>query len=278
MREPIRRSLHLAAGVIPAPAPRKTGCGVEPDTKIRILLCSQQPFVVQGFVAVLRSRPEFKLVACCESFPEIHNHLKSPQPTILLVHLTARMDLSELSAIKSAGSRTDVVLWGDGLAGEFAFQAMQLGVRGILPSTATIDCLLASLQNVSRGVLCFERELVDSVLLQKRVALTERQGQIVSLVSRGFKNKDIAWSLGITEGTVKVYLYKLFKKLGLNDRLDMALYGLQNLYGGQTAVDRVPMQPRRIRAQEPFGPRSLPPRLHPQHPARPAIVARELTG
>jgi two-component system, NarL family, nitrate/nitrite response regulator NarL len=63
---------------------------------------------------------------------------------------------------------------------------------------------------------------MDTVLAQTRVALTRRQGQIVSLVAQGFKNKEIASAMGITEGTVKVYLYKLFRKLGMNDRLDMA--------------------------------------------------------
>jgi len=88
--------------------------------------------------------------------------------------------------------------------------------------------------------------LMDSLLAQTRVTLTRRQGQIVSLVSQGFKNKEIATAMGITEGTVKVYLHKLFRKLGMNDRLDMALYGLKNLFVSPAE------------APDPFGPRSLP--------------------
>jgi DNA-binding NarL/FixJ family response regulator len=248
--------------MIPAAAELKGGCSVESNARIRVLLCSQQPFVVRGFVAVLRSRPEFKLVACCESLSAAGDRLKSTGPAIVLLHMTARLDLSELRALKSADSRAQIVLWGDGLAGEFAFQAMQLGVRGILPGTATIDCVLGSLQNIQRGVLCFEKDLVDSVLLQKRVTLTERQGQIVSLVAQGFKNKEIAWSLGITEGTVKVYLFKLFKKLGVSDRLDMALYGQRNLFGGQLELEKFREARRHTRrVAEPFGPRSLPPQF-----------------
>jgi two-component system, NarL family, nitrate/nitrite response regulator NarL len=260
MRAQARRSLHLASGISPGAAESKAGLSVASNPRIRILLCSQQPFLVRGFVTVLRRRPGFKLVGCCESLGDVQNYLKTAQPMIVLVHLTGQVDLAELRALKCAESRTQVVLWGDGLAGEFAFQAMQLGVRGVLPSTATIDCLLGSLQNINRGVLCFERDLVDSVLSQKRVALTERQGQIVSLVAQGFKNKEIAWSLGLTEGTVKVYLYKLFRKLGVSDRLDMALYAQKNLFNGQMELDKFRKARRSTtdRAVAPFGPRSLP--------------------
>jgi DNA-binding NarL/FixJ family response regulator len=141
------------------------------------------------------------------------------------------------------------VLWGEGLTGEFVFQAMQLGVRGVLSSSISVDGLLAALDNVQRGMLCFEPELIESVLAHKRVNLTRRQEEIVSLVSQGLKNKEIATAMGITEGTVKVYLYRLFRKLGVNDRLDMALYGLKHLFVGQPAASGLP------------GPRSLPVRL-----------------
>ena len=203
----------------------------------------------RGLEDVLRGRPEFRLLECCDSFPSALDGVKALQPALVLVYLTSRISLSEVRALRSARDRAQIVLWGEGLTGEFAFQAMQLGVRGILASTVSIDDLLSALGNVHRGVLCFERELMDTVLAQTRVALTRRQGQIVSLVARGFKNKEIANAMGITEGTVKVYLYKLFRKLGLNDRLDMAIYGLKNLFVAQTG------------GPDPFGPRSLPPQV-----------------
>ena len=214
---------------------------------VSILLWTQQPFVGRGLAEVLRDRPEYDLVDCCDNLAAALDGVKAAQPALVLVYLTARVSLSEIRALRSAADRAQVILWGEGLTGEFAFQAMQLGVRGILASTVSVDGLLAALANIQRGVLCFERELMDSMLAQTRVALTKRQGQIVSLVAQGFKNKEIASAMGITEGTVKVYLYKLFRKLGMNDRLDMALYGLKNLFVAEAG------------AADSFGPRSLPP-------------------
>jgi DNA-binding NarL/FixJ family response regulator len=222
---------------------------VESNTGVSILCWTQQPFVGRGLADVLRDRPEFHLLDCCDNLPAALARVKAAQPALVLVYLNSRISLSEVRALRSAADSAQIVLWGEGLTGEFAFQAMQLGVRGILAGNISIDDLLAALGNVHRGVLCFEREMMDSVLAQTRVALTRRQGQIVSLVAQGFKNKEIASAMGITEGTVKVYLYKLFRKLGMNDRLDMALYGIKNLFVAQTD------------APDSFGPRSLPPQV-----------------
>lgn len=220
-----------------------------PNTAVPILLWTHQPFVGRGLAEVLKNRPEYCLVGCCDTLTATLDCMRSAQPAVVLVYLTSRISLSEVRALRSAGDRAQVVLWGEGLNGEFAFQAMQLGVRGLLASTISIDGLLAALDNVQHGILCFERELMDSMLAQTRVALTRRQGQIVSLVAQGCKNKEIATAMGITEGTVKVYLYKLFRKLGMSDRLDMALYGLKNLFVTEPG------------APDSFGPRSLPPQV-----------------
>ena len=216
---------------------------------IEILFWTQQPFVGRGVVEVLRDRPKYRLVECCDSLAAALQCLAVAQPAVVLVYLTSNVCLSYVRTLRSACDRAQIVLWGEGLTGEFVFQAMQLGVRGVLSSSISVDGLLAALDNVQRGMLCFEPELIESVLAHKRVNLTRRQEEIVSLVSQGLKNKEIATAMGITEGTVKVYLYRLFRKLGVNDRLDMALYGLKHLFVGQPAASGLP------------GPRSLPVRL-----------------
>ena len=219
---------------------------MQSNAAVRILFWTQQPFVGRGLAAVLQERSDFALAGCCENLAAVLSALEACDPDIVLVYLASRISLAGIRALRAASDRVHVVLWGEGLNGEFAFQAMQLGVRGILAATMPIDGLLAALDHVHRGMLCFERELMDSVLAQNRVTLTRRQGQIVALVAQGYKNKEIATAMGITEGTVKVYLYKLFRKLGMNDRLDMALYGIKNLFVA-------PAEP------DPYGPRSLPP-------------------
>jgi DNA-binding NarL/FixJ family response regulator len=126
-----------------------------------------------------------------------------------------------------------IVLWVNSISTELAFQAMGLGVRGILRKTLPTDLQVKCLQKVQAGELWFEKALTDSFLCARRVALTQREGQLVSLLSQGLKNKEIATTLMISEGTVKVYLSRLFQKVGVKDRFELALFGLKNLTTGQ---------------------------------------------
>src|SRR5450432_2214071 len=70
-----------------------------------------------------------------------------------------------------------------------------------------------------------------------RYSQTRSEGQLVTLLAQGLKNKEIATALNISEGTVKVYLSRLFQKLGVKDRFELALYGLKNLAPGAPAMD-----------------------------------------
>jgi len=114
---------------------------------------------------------------------------------------------------------------------------MSLGVRGILRKTLPTETLLRCLTRVNEGELWFEKALTDSIMSARRYSLTRREGQLVSLLSQGLKNKEIATALTISEGTVKVYLSRLFQKLGVKDRFELALYGLKNLTPGNGATD-----------------------------------------
>jgi DNA-binding CsgD family transcriptional regulator len=67
--------------------------------------------------------------------------------------------------------------------------------------------------------------------------LTPREAQLISLLVQGLRNKEIAACLGITEGTVRIYLTKLFIKAGARDRFELAVFGLKNAYCGHAFWD-----------------------------------------
>ena len=154
-------------------------------------------------------------------------------PIWCLLDLTSEITFAVLTEMKHALGNSKIVLWVNNISTELAFQAMGLGVRGILRRTLPTDLQVKCLQKVQAGELWFEKALTDSFLCARRVALTQREGQLVSLLSQGLKNKEIATTLMISEGTVKVYLSRLFQKVGVKDRFELALFGLKNLTTGQ---------------------------------------------
>jgi len=199
----------------------------------RILLYSDEPILAKGLESVLRQADAFDLLPTCGTVACLMEQMIAGAPDLILMDLTPEITFAVLSEMKHAMMNCKIVLWVNTISTELAFQAMGLGVRGILRKTLPTDLQVKCLQKVQAGELWFEKALTDSFLCARRVALTQREGQLVSLLSQGLKNKEIATTLMISEGTVKVYLSRLFQKVGVKDRFELALFGLKNLTTGQ---------------------------------------------
>jgi DNA-binding NarL/FixJ family response regulator len=206
------------------------------ENMTRILLYSDEPILAKGLESVLRQAESFELLPTCNSVTGLMEQVTEGAPDLVLMDLTPEVTFAVLSDMKHAMMSTKIVLWVNNISTELAFQAMGLGVRGILRKTLPTDLQVKCLQKVQAGELWFEKALTDSFLCARRVALTQREGQLVSLLSQGLKNKEIATTLMISEGTVKVYLSRLFQKVGVKDRFELALFGLKNLTTGQLPV------------------------------------------
>jgi DNA-binding NarL/FixJ family response regulator len=220
------------------PNGRKSGSGwlEKVENMTRILLYSDEPILAKGLESVLRQVDGFDLLPTCGSVASLVEQMAQGSPELVLMDLTPEVTFAVLNELKHAMMSCKIVLWVNSISTELAFQAMGLGVRGILRKTLPTDLQVKCLQKVQAGELWFEKALTDSFLCARRVALTQREGQLVSLLSQGLKNKEIASTLLISEGTVKVYLSRLFQKVGVKDRFELALFGLKNLTTGQLPV------------------------------------------
>jgi len=102
-------------------------------------------------------------------------------------------------------------------------------VRGILPLQLLPERLVQSLERISKGEVVIE--VTDAGFDnagEKRVSFSEREKQVVELLAQGLKNKEIAAAMNLAEGTVKVYLSRLFKKTKVRDRFELMLYRAQD--------------------------------------------------
>jgi DNA-binding NarL/FixJ family response regulator len=202
-----------------------------------VLLCANEPILAEGLRRILENVPELDLVGCCPRLEDLKEQIELLQPDILLVDLTADVTFSVLSGLREAVTTSKIVLWVHAISTELALQSMSLGVRGILRRTLPVDTLIRCLMRVNEGELWFEKALTDSIMTARSYSLTRREGQLVALLSQGLKNKEIATALSISEGTVKVYMSRLFQKLGVKDRFELALYGLRNLAPGSRVTE-----------------------------------------
>lgn len=209
----------------------------------RVYLYSDQPILAKGLEALLATTGRFQMESFFSGIPDLLAHLETGVPEILLLDLTPEVTFGVLSDIKRVVRECKLVLWVNSISTELAFQAMGLGVRGILRKTLPAELQVKCLQKVSDGELWFEKALTDSFLAAKRVVLSQREGQLITLLSHGLKNKEIASTLLISEGTVKVYLSRLFQKVGVKDRFELALFGLKNLTSGQAQTTQIPGRP-----------------------------------
>src|SRR5260370_2239872 len=194
-----------------------------------VLLSTDEPILAEGLKRILSAAEGLELSSWCPKLEDLREQLEISVPDILLIDLTSEVNFALLNSIQEAASRSKIVLWVRTISTELAMQAMSVGVRGILRRTLSTETLVRCLTCVQDGELWFEKALTDNLLTTRRYALTRREGQLVALLSQGMKNKEIATAMTISEGSVKVYLSRLFQKLQVKDRIDLALFGLRNL-------------------------------------------------
>ena len=194
-----------------------------------LLVYTDQPILGAGLQSLLAGDAGIRMGACCTDILTLKQHISNAAPDLVLLDVTSQLTPITLRELQKSIPETKFILWTTSIAAEFAMQALTIGVRGVLRKTLSLDAHIQCLRRVAAGGLWFEKSLMDSFRTPYRVTLSPRESQLVTLLSRGLKNKEISYELGLSEGTVKVYLSHLFQKSGARDRYDLALHGLQNM-------------------------------------------------
>jgi DNA-binding NarL/FixJ family response regulator len=139
------------------------------------------------------------------------------------------MDL--LKRLTANSHPAPVVVWGAVVTEAEALKLLQAGAKGILRRTSESGTLLTCLRAVTAGGTWMEDGIFGSaekLYNPKRSQLTNRESQVVVLVEKGLRNRDIACMLGIQTGTVKIHLKHIFEKTGVRGRYGLAFTGLQS--------------------------------------------------
>jgi two-component system, NarL family, nitrate/nitrite response regulator NarL len=218
------------------------------STAIRVLIADGHPIVLEGLRTVLSQQTGIQVVGEASDGMEAIEKAVSLDPDVVMMDLRLpRVDgLTVLRSIHTRAPRSKVILFSGAESKDEFVEAMKLGCSGILSKESAISLIERSITKVYAGEIWLDSNTTAAVIRQfaspaefpapanngkstrERAQLSQREREIIILIAQGYKNKEIAEKMCITEQTVKNHLHNVFDKLGVSDRLELALYAIHN--------------------------------------------------
>jgi len=195
-----------------------------------VVVCDTQPVSMEGMKVLLSTCPDLKYVGGVCGLLATMELVNSIKPAVVLVDKAVGLQAIADWLHTVRNSRTAVVVWGTNIGNAEALRLVQAGARGVVHKTAQLDQLISCLRTAAGGATWMSDTIfqIPERDQQHRSNLTAREHQVAELVERGLRNKEIAGSLGIQTGTVKIHLKHIFEKTGCRGRYGLALSGLRD--------------------------------------------------
>ncbi len=207
---------------------------------IRVLVADDHTIFREGLCKLLEAEDDIMVIGEARTGVECLALVEKLKPDVVVLDLKMpeKDGLSVLNDLggKDASTRT-IVLTASEDERDFV-EVVRRGARGVVLKQAASELLLEGIRKVHRGEMWIDQRVAAEVMRamtrppgaeqQARPLLTEREQDIVRLVTQGFRNKEIADKLSIGEQTVKNHLHNIFDKLGVSYRLELALYALHH--------------------------------------------------
>ena len=211
---------------------------------IRLLIADDHPIFRDGLRKLLEAEPGLRVVGEAADGDAAVKLARELKPDILLLDL-AMPRVPGLEALRElAGSKMPVrtILLTAAIERNQIVEALQLGARGVVLKESATELLLKSIRSVMAGQYWVGRESVTDLIRTLRdlmpprgeearprtFGLTPRELEMISAIVAGYTNKDIAQKFSISEQTVKHHLTNIFDKLGLSNRLELALFAVNH--------------------------------------------------
>jgi DNA-binding NarL/FixJ family response regulator len=219
---------------------------------IRVVLADDHPIVRDGLRKLLMLEEDIQIVGEASDGREVLQVVQETEPDVVILDLRMpNLDgLSALQALQQFNKKARVIILTASEDKNEFVQAMKLGCSGIVLKQTAPELIIKSIRKVHAGEIWLDSHTTAAVMRQfsspsealgghgkarERSPLSQREREIVGLVAQGYKNKEMAEKMFISEQTVKNHLHNIFDKLGVSDRLELALYAIHK---GLHLVDR----------------------------------------
>jgi two-component system, NarL family, nitrate/nitrite response regulator NarL len=216
---------------------------------IRVVLIEDPSLFRDGVANLLNTEPDIRITGSAETIGAAVEAIRRLRPDICLLGWPANAPGSQkvFAAIQESKAATRVILLVSEDVKEDFLEAVRQGCCGIVYKQTSAGLLIKSIRKVHAGEFWLDRistaDLIRRLakknstnsavgarlgLREQSAVLSLREREIVVLVAQGFKNKEMAERMFISEQTVKNHLHNIFAKLGVSDRLELALYAIHN--------------------------------------------------
>jgi DNA-binding NarL/FixJ family response regulator len=213
--------------------------------RISVLLADSKQLESQLLAGSLRDGG-FEVVCCRSEVPPILEFLEGGRVDVAVISCPAPYsgspDLAMIRTLHAMHPQVPKVCLMDTESRQVAVQAFRSGARGLLfLGNSSFQLFCECIERVHRGEIFATNQqlsyLLDSVCqspclrvvsARGEILLTSREEQVVALVTDGLSNRNVANELGLSEHTVKKYLFRIFEKLGISSRVELVLYAFHH--------------------------------------------------
>ncbi len=193
---------------------------------LRLVIADDHLLFRQGLRLLLKSEPDVTIVGETDRADELPALLARTPCDLLLLDL--QMERNALADIDALGERVPVIVLTASEVPADAVAAVRKGARAVVFKRFAVESLMDAIRMVASGNVWLPASLQTQMAARLRdpggMSLSPREEEIVRYVGQGLRNGEIAKLLAISEETVKTHLSKIFRKVGVRDRIELALF------------------------------------------------------
>jgi NarL family two-component system response regulator LiaR len=205
---------------------------------IGVLIVDDHQMVRQGLRFLLEQEDGIQVIGEAADGPSAIQAVLALAPTVVLLDLflPGQDGLSVLTQLKHDRPATEVLMLTSSQDDQHLLAAIRAGALAYLPKTAGVDQVVTAVRAAARGESVLEPRIAARLVREVRQAtvrrrpldqLSPREQEVLAALARGHTNRQIARALSIGEETVKAHVSSILAKLGLADRTQAAIFGLQ---------------------------------------------------
>jgi two-component system, NarL family, response regulator DesR len=186
---------------------------------IRIVIAEDQKMLLGALAALLDLEEDMSVVGIASNGEEAIKLVQEQKPDVCImdIEMPGKSGLEAAEELKGSGCKV-IILTTFARAGYFE-RAVKAGVNSYMLKDSPSDELASAIRSVMEGKRIYASELVDEVYSEEN-PLTERESEVLVLMSEGKSTKEIAGNLYITTGTVRNYISSILDKLEVSNRIE----------------------------------------------------------